>query len=108
MLTKISVMILLWIVLGFCMLMGTTIVTAVKIYKLDPKNDHIFDDAEDIMVPRVIRDIMEKMDKRSSVASYIEMSIEWPKTLALIRPIYKKTYETLKDEYDRGVRTRAS
>lgn len=120
---KIIVMLLFWEITGaavYWIYMGSFLR---KVKKLDPKNDELFYELIDVMSfglldakkhdgendadrDKRILGQSEQIAGESLLANHLKNYFMWPKSMAGLIAFTEQAYETMKSEYDRGIRVR--
>lgn len=120
---KLFVMLMFWEITGAVLYWSLCIKWMWKIQKLDPNNDEMIYEALDMMSFGIfdtkkrkeetddqrgkrITDCCENLTGEPLLLTHLKSYFVWPKIIAQLAPFMQEAYETLKSEYDRGIRTR--
>ena len=120
---KLFLLVLFWEITGAAVYWGYITKFMMKLQKLDPKNDELIyemlemisfgildakkhdGESEDNRDKRIY-DQCESFTGEPLLLTHLKAYFMWPKQMALVVPYTQQAYETLKSEYDQGIRTR--
>ncbi len=120
MFNKILVLALIWFGIGCLVQFIPAMYWLVKLIMLDPhdKDLEVIDDFEELFFEGFLKVKGEKDEDiknnlrdllgGSLLLAFIRDTMTWPNVIAYAFPKYRGIYETLKNEYDTGIRTRKS
>lgn len=119
--SKICIGFILWTVIGAVLYMVSIMYYSLKGQLLDPHNKEFSDEYSNLAMdygfaatgipqrPRRLARRRSDKDAKIDLEFFGAMAmagITWPLMLYLVHSGYPKAYKQLKDEYDRGIRTR--
>ncbi len=109
--TQICVMFLAWMLIGATSLIGYLVYIFTKVMLLDIERTELPKEVLNLAWGSYKNADPDKTDTdessgKEAFASLLRLSLKWPASLAVAVKDLSAAYEQIKDEYDRGIRTK--